>query len=255
MTVEFEAESSDSYSQYRTITASSRVRLTYFTVAASILGIVCTLFFADGPKFLSPGPLISAHGTIDDCSTCHTQQQTGKFSWLARINHDERTDDVKACIKCHEVKGDVTFAHTAQHAYLKANQQKRLNLSSQITQPTSAKVRNIMFPETRLRTHNLRCANCHQDHQGANFDLQAVSNDQCQACHAVQFDSFDGNHPEFDNFPFKRRTRIIYDHARHFSGHFPDTKTRHPETGVPDSCANCHTHEEDRRHMMVRPFQ
>ena len=44
----------------------------------------------------------------------------------------------------------------------------------------------------------------------------------------MKFDSFDGHHPEFENYPFKRRTRIIYDHAGHFGKHFPEVAKKDP---------------------------
>jgi hypothetical protein len=233
---------------------AGRVRLTYATVAITLLCLGWAFVGASGPQFLSPGPLISAHSTIEDCGACHTQPAPGKFGWLQRVMHDSRSNDVQACISCHKVNGDVTFAHTAKESELHASQLKLLEFSDQIPKPLSAKLRNIMFPEMNSRTHNLLCANCHQEHQGADFNLEAISNEQCQSCHVVQFDSFEGNHPAFDDFPFKRRTRLIYDHAGHFSRHFPATSENDPQRAIPDSCSSCHTNQKDKRHMMLTSF-
>jgi hypothetical protein len=233
---------------------AGRVRLTVATVTITLLCLAGVFVGTDGQHFLSPGPLISAHSTIEDCGACHTQPTPGKYGWLQRIMHDDRSNDVQACIKCHRVNGNVTFAHTAQKSELEAAQQRLLKISDQIPKPLSAKLRNIIFPAMKLRTHNLLCANCHQEHQGADFNLEAISNDQCQACHVVQFDSFEGNHPAFDDFPFKRRTRLIYDHAGHFSRHFPATSEDNPHRAIPDSCSSCHTSQKDKRHMMLTSF-
>ncbi len=101
----------------------------------------------------------------------------------------------------------------------------------------------------------LYCATCHQEHQGANFDLNKISNEQCGSCHVVKFDSFDGHHPKFENYPFERRTRIVYDHAGHFGKHFPEVAKKNPERRIPATCATCHNSRADKRVMAVAPFE
>jgi hypothetical protein len=103
--------------------------------------------------------------------------------------------------------------------------------------------------------HGLYCATCHQEHQGASFNLSRISNEQCRSCHVVKFDSFDGNHPKFENYPFNRRTRIIYDHAGHFGKHFPEVAKKDSASRVPATCSSCHNSREDRRVMAVAPFE
>ncbi len=103
--------------------------------------------------------------------------------------------------------------------------------------------------------HGLYCATCHQEHQGVNFNLNKISNEQCRSCHVVKFDSFDGHHPEFENYPFKRRTRIIYDHAGHFGKHFPEVAKKDPARRIPATCSTCHNSREDKRVMAVAPFE
>ena len=71
----------------------------------------------------------------------------------------------------------------------------------------------------------------------------------------VKFDSFDGHHPEFENYPFKRRTRIIYDHAGHFGKHFPEVAKKDPARRIPATCSTCHNSSEDKRVMAVAPFE
>ncbi len=101
----------------------------------------------------------------------------------------------------------------------------------------------------------LYCATCHQEHQGVSFNLNKISNEQCRSCHVVKFDSFDGHHPKFENYPFKRRTRIIYDHAGHFGKHFPEVAKKDPARRIPDTCSTCHNSREDKRVMAVAPFE
>ena len=82
--------------------------------------------------------------------------------------------------------------------------------------PQSARAQSIAFPTHDVVARDLYCATCHQEHKGVNFNLNKISNEQCRSCHVLKFDSFDGHHPNFENYPFERRTRIIYDHASHF---------------------------------------
>jgi hypothetical protein len=71
----------------------------------------------------------------------------------------------------------------------------------------------------------------------------------------VKFDSFDGNHPTFESYPFKKRTPIIYDHASHFTKHFPEVAKKDPARRVPESCSSCHNSRQDKRVMAVAPFE
>ena len=102
---------------------------------------------------------------------------------------------------------------------------------------------------------DLTCATCHQEHKGGNFKLNKISDEQCRSCHVVKFDSFDGNHPKFDTYPFKRRTRIVYDHAGHFGKHYPELAKKDPAKPIPATCSTCHNSGADKRIMTVAPFE
>ncbi len=71
----------------------------------------------------------------------------------------------------------------------------------------------------------------------------------------VKFESFDGHHPKFENYPFKRRTQIVYDHAGHFGKHFPEVAKKDPARRIPATCSSCHNSREDKRVMAVAPFE
>jgi hypothetical protein len=71
----------------------------------------------------------------------------------------------------------------------------------------------------------------------------------------LKFDSFDGHHPEFQNYPFKRRTRIAYDHVGHFDKHFPEVAKKDPAKRIPTTCSACHNSNADRRVMATAPFE
>src|SRR5690606_14070232 len=120
--------------------------------------------------------------------------------------------------------------------------------------PQSVRVQNLVFPTEAVVARGLYCATCHQEHQGVNFDLNKISTEQCHSCHVVKFDSFDGHHPKFESYPFKRRTRIIYDHAGHGGKHFPEAVTKGQASRIPATCSTCHSSSADRRIMAVAPF-
>jgi hypothetical protein len=84
----------------------------------------------------------------------------------------------------------------------------------------------------------MACITCHQEHHGRTFDLKELSNAQCQTCHSVQFASLEKGHPDFSDYPYRRRTRIYYDHNSH----------------APDSCQACHVTDPSGRFMEVKNF-
>ena len=151
---------------------------------------------------------------------------------------------------------DTAFnAHGASAKVLEQSTKRLAKLAAGTPAPQSARAQNIAFPTDDKVAHGLYCATCHQEHQGVHFNLNRISNEQCRSCHVVKFDSFDGHHPEFANYPFKRRTRIIYDHAGHFGKHFPEVAKKDPARRIPATCSTCHNSREDKRVMAVAPFE
>jgi hypothetical protein len=206
-------------------------------------------------QFLMPGPLTSAHGAIENCSACHTKSGSDKVSWLHGLVAGDRLADSKACLSCHKMPDTAFNAHSASAEVLERSTKRLTKLAAGTPVPPSTRAQSIAFPTNDMVAHGLYCATCHQEHQGVNFDLNKISNQQCQSCHVVKFDSFDGNHPKFDNYPFERRTRIIYDHAGHFGKHFPEMAKKDPARRIPATCSSCHNSGEDRRLMAVAPFE
>ena len=71
-------------------------------------------------------------------------------------------------------------------------------------------------------------------------------------CHVAAFASFSKGHPEFDDYPFRRRTRIAFDHESHFGKHFRES----PESGrAPGECRDCHTPDVRGQTMGVYGFE
>jgi hypothetical protein len=237
------------------VPASWRDRLAILLalVTASCLG--WTFFLAKGRQFLMPGPLTSVHSAIENCSACHTRSGNGKLSWIYGLVAGDPVADSNACLTCHRMPNTAFNAHGASAKVLEQSTKRLTKVAVRTPAPQSARAQSIAFPTDHMVAQGLYCATCHQEHQGAKFILNKISNEQCRSCHVVKFDSFDGHHPEFENYPFKRRTRIVYDHAGHFGKHFPEVAKKDPKKRIPATCSTCHNSNADKRVMAVAPFE
>ena len=234
--------------------ASLRDRLAVLLALVTVVCLGSVFFLAKGTTFLMPGPLTSAHGAIKNCSGCHTRSGSGKLSWIHGLVAGDPLADSKACLTCHKMPDTAFNAHSASADALKQSTARLTKIAAGSSAPQSARAQSIAFPTHDMVAAGLNCATCHQEHQGVNFNLNKISNEQCQSCHVVKFDSFDGHHPKFDSYPFKRRTRIVYDHAGHFGKHFPEVAKKYPARRIPATCSTCHNSRDDKRIMAVAAF-
>jgi hypothetical protein len=234
---------------------SWRDRLAILLALVTVSCLGWAFFLAKDTQFLMPGPLASAHSAIENCSACHTKSGSGKLTWMHGLVAGDPLADSKACLTCHNMPNTAFHAHGASEKVLEQSTKRLMKIAAGTPAPQSARAQSIAFPTDGMVAHGLYCATCHQEHQGANFKLNKISNEQCHSCHVVKFDSFDGHHPEFENYPFKRRSRIIYDHAGHFGKHFPEMAKTDPARRIPATCSTCHNSREDKRVMAVAPFE
>lgn len=235
--------------------ADRRDRLAIIAALVTVTGLIATFLFSAGTHFLMPGPLASSHATVEQCSACHTTSGSGKLSWLHGLVAGDRAADSKACLTCHRMSDSAFNPHGAADDVLAESTKRLLRIAAATPVPRSARAQNAAFPADDVVARGLYCTTCHQEHQGAGFKLTTISNEQCQSCHVVKFDSFDGHHPTFEGFPFKRRTRIVFDHAGHFGKHFPETAGKSPSRRIPETCSSCHASGGDKRLMNVAPFE
>ena len=234
---------------------SRRDRLAVLLALATVVCLGSAFFLSQDTQFLMPGPLVSAHGAIENCSACHTKSGSGKLSWIHGLVAGDPLADSKACLTCHKMPDTAFKAHSASAEVLMQSTKRLTKIAAGTPAPQWARTQSIAFPTHDVVARGLYCATCHQEHQGAGFTLNKISNEQCRSCHVVKFDSFDGHHPKFENYPFKQRTRIIYDHAGHFGKHFPEVAKKDPAKGIPDTCSTCHNSREDKQVMGVAPFE
>lgn len=233
----------------------SRDRVAQLVALATIGFMACGLLVTKGLNFLQPGPLSSAHGAIDSCSSCHTSSGSNKLNWVHGLIAGDPAADSKACLSCHKMPKTAMNAHSASAEVLKQSTVRLTKLAATLSAPLSAQAQSMLFPGHDGNSDGLVCATCHQEHGGAKIDMKTMSNEQCRSCHVLKFDSFERDHPKFENYPFDRRTRIVFDHAGHFGKHYPEVAKKNTGKNIPETCVSCHDSQGDRRLMSIKPFE
>ncbi|MFO1169496.1 MAG: hypothetical protein U1E49_00845 [Hyphomicrobiaceae bacterium] len=233
-------------------TQRNRISAALAVLTAVLLG--AAFFLSPGRQTLMPGPLASVHGTIEACSACHAKSGTGKVSWVRGLIAGDPLADSKACLVCHKMPETAFNPHGTSKEALARSTKRLRQAALRSAPPLAARVQNTAFPMSRVVARALYCATCHQEHQGTAFKLSAITNEQCRSCHAVKFDTFEGGHPELESYPFRRRTRLVFDHRGHFDRHFPEIAKKGTVKRIPDTCGACHDSRNDRRIMAVAAF-
>jgi hypothetical protein len=230
--------------------------------ATSLAVGLIALLIGGGPAVdrLMPGPLSAAHATLTNCATCHGGLGTGKLDWLHRLVATAKPEmDSKLCLRCHD-RGAQPFA---PHGYPVAALQRLRRFLAGKEKPAPIAAENalqrlytaVTFQQPVTGKTTIYCATCHVEHQGISHDLAAVSNARCQTCHVAKFGAFAATHPEFTDYPYERRPRIIFDHQTHYRKYFPDaSKMAADPRSVPKECTDCHVPGARQRFMQVKSF-
>jgi hypothetical protein len=230
--------------------------------ATSLAVGLAVLLIGGGPADdrLMPGPLSAAHATLTNCATCHSGLGSGNLAWLHRLVAAAKPEtDGKLCLRCHD-HGAQPFA---PHGYPVAALQRLTRFLADKEKPDPAPADNLLqrlygavtFQQPVTGKTTIYCATCHGEHEGASHDLAAVSNARCQTCHVAKFGAFAATHPEFTDYPYERRPRIIFDHQTHYRKYFPDaSKMAADPRSVPKECTDCHVPGARQRFMQVKSF-
>ncbi len=210
---------------------SRRGRFVFGCALATLGGLCLLLSSVWRNEALAPGELSVQHAQllqrgdeVKRCASCHAAGDQTFGQWLQHaVNEDlAQPSQTELCLECHQkqiVKHEALWAH---------------NINPQVLLASSD-------PAARRRldpTQELACSTCHREHHGASHDLTLMSDNACQSCHQEQYHSFASDHPEFENWPTKRRTQIAFDHGAHQLKHFLKEKQEF-------ACATCHVQDRD----------
>jgi len=236
---------------------AKRGRTVRWVSALAVGFIVLLVSLGSDMRLLMPGPLNSVHSSLQSCQNCHASTPDGNFAWMQTIFASaDVAKDSAACIDCHKVGTEALKPHSLAQEKMDPITRAHQAVSPKQPLPIVASFRNAMFPVEKTFEQGVNCATCHKEHQGDKSDLTAMSDVQCQVCHVKQFTSFQDGHPEFTQYPFARRTRTIFDHAKHFSTHFPkavaDGQLASAQPGV---CADCHVTDGNLGLTIVKPYE
>ena len=226
-------------------------------MALLVFGVLAVGLAASADRqSLMPGPLSAAHGSLSNCQDCHSGVGEGKFGWLHRvIAPSDPHADSKSCMSCHKITRDALNPHGVDDRTLKQRTETLAKLVKPDDTTLLANARHYLFTAESATSNGVFCATCHTEHDGRRADMTKVADSRCQACHVIQFDDFENGHLDYRNYPFRRRTRIQFDHDQHFKTNFPEAVSRKRNTGkVPGRCVDCHEPSADRLHMAVKPF-
>jgi hypothetical protein len=247
---------------------STKARRKIFSICSAgfILGVLLLVFGADPTSrnaLTSPGELtLQHHSSRQRCSNCHTNAElsidgmTG--AGTAKESDDEpesvAIQDSRKCIQCHDMGETPLNPHS-----LSTEEITGLTGHAKTHKNTTGSAPWLVSFATNLGTSpmqsdQLACSVCHKEHRGKFFDLKKLADEQCQVCHTNQFHSFASEHPEFDDFPYSRRTRIHFDHTTHYGTHFSNFKRIMHNGVAPEKCRDCHKPDSTRQMMPVVNF-
>jgi len=230
-------------------------------IALGALALAFCLYVFGGSSpssLMSPGDVTFQHSSPkQDCIQCHAAAEGGVSNWVAHaFDSQVALADSARCLKCHpEVKPNALSPHGMAPAQLADVSQRIEQSPHSVTRPLAL---NLAALIGNAKMHgDLACATCHHEHRGKEFDLTHMSDLACQSCHARQFQSFAQGHPELIDYPYKRRTRIYFDHAKHLLQYFVDDefKRLNPNGTAPETCTSCHQPDGSRDFMLTTGFE
>lgn len=206
-----------------------------------------------------PGQLTRHHAQIvgrtdrhNRCDACHPAAGESPLEWVlaATWGRTDGVDQTALCMDCHKNLAPTDLARLAHNVpadHLAVLTREQGGTRAAVAHADSA-------------GRELACAVCHQEHHGADHDLAAVTDAQCQNCHQQQYASFASDHPDFGAWPYQRPHQIAFDHVAHAAKHFPaqsatfTCQTCHVDDSTGDvkllvhfdqACAKCHNKNID----------
>jgi len=222
-------------------------------VTATVVGFLL-IFIAgsSGPAFFTPGDLTFQHSQVGECTGCHEGFGQGPLGWVhAAFAESNAIFDSKRCIACHNFGRKELLPHSLALSETARMTENTAAPSSQ-SRPWALAVLDTAVTLPMNSRSALPCLTCHQEHRGQNADLTAIADGRCMVCHKAVFNSFSDGHPDFRDYPYKRRTRFAFDHTSHIGKHF---RAKESVPIAPKECKNCHSPDIRGRLMLVKDFK
>ena len=217
--------------------------------AAVTVGILLVLFASPGRgRWIDPGPLTSAHALSGTrCNDCHTSMGDGPAKGPGMFLAGVHRPASASCLRCHDLGSQPLSPHGFGPAAL-----ERIHRESPgAAMPASHSVVLALARVSPGTRGDHECILCHQEHHGRDSSLTRFTDQQCQVCHQATFESFSRGHPEFAGYPFRRRTRIVFDHIKHLQVHFAEKAVA---ASAPRDCDACHAPSAGGAFMLVKDF-
>ncbi len=233
-------------------TIRSKRGIAVLLTAALTLGILLAVLGSPYYRtILKPGEVGLQHGTIqDDCASCHVSAMSeAQIEAHAGLDLQSGLGQTKLCLECHRFGDHGLFPHSMDPQVLAVNTQEFQNKAKPGPKPVLLSLSQFGPGVPTTENGELACSTCHHEHQGTHADLTRLTNQQCQTCHTSQFHSFTEGHPEYQFFPYNRRTRIQFNHISHMNEHFPS------EDNTVFQCIGCHQPEPQGREMIVNAYE
>jgi hypothetical protein len=204
-------------------------------------------------ELIAPGPLSAHHAHLigggeqtPRCAQCHAAANASLSTWTGFSNNATSPGTAASqstlCMACHDEslpRRWATAAHNIALGALRPARDSDALSDGAVSLDVSSARRDAGEP--------IACAACHREHQGRGHDLTAIGDAACQACHRDQYDSFAKGHPDFGLWPYKRRTRIVFDHSAHQLKH-------HPAEKRPFACGDCHEPDATGAWQLTRSY-
>ncbi len=213
-------------------------------------------------EVISPGPLSSphaqhlAHQGTDRCAACHPAAHQSLGQWLGGLAGQAASktsaSQTDLCLNCHQrdlCSDYALFAHNVDPQTLAQHPSRAASGNeSSVTSLVSSLSRQLLKSPVSAVGQPLACATCHQEHHGQQIDMKAMTDQQCQTCHAQTFHRFELDHPEFQQWPTVPAQGIRFDHRTHHFKHFPQANRTF-------ECSQCHQDDSQGNVQKLVPFE
>lgn len=226
------------------------------TLWLSMVMVGLSLLFLSSPKgsaLFSPGELTSGHGaSAAACADCHTALPGDLVGLVFALGASGTgQENSKLCLTCHHLGDHALETHGRPHKELSAVTERLRRTPPFTAVPASRVFSSWVKGLMETGKEPLACAACHGEHRGKNSDLAAMDAQQCQTCHTKAFSDLANGHPPFSGYPYKRRTRIAFDHTSHIGKHFLGEFKK----DAPITCTACHRPDDDGQTMRTDTFE